>query len=45
MLFLDDRPGNNQQQYKPNGPTEKWAASLRKRDPELLPAIHPRRDR
>ncbi|XP_060852189.1 katanin p60 ATPase-containing subunit A1-like isoform X3 [Rhopalosiphum padi] len=36
---------NNQQQYKPNGPSEKWAASLRKRDPELLPAIHTRRDR
>ncbi|XP_025198750.1 katanin p60 ATPase-containing subunit A1-like isoform X1 [Melanaphis sacchari] len=37
--------GNNQQQYKSNGPSEKWAASLRKRDPELLPAIHPKRDR
>jgi len=48
MLFLDNRPNGNhqQQQHKPNGPSEKWAASLRKRDPELLPAIrHTRRDR
>ncbi|XP_060863744.1 katanin p60 ATPase-containing subunit A1-like isoform X3 [Metopolophium dirhodum] len=44
----DNRPNGNhqQQQHKPNGPSEKWAASLRKRDPELLPAIrHTRRDR
>jgi len=50
ILFLDNRPNGNhqqqQQQHKPNGPSEKWAASLRKRDPELLPAIrHTRRDR
>ncbi|VVC30330.1 ATPase, AAA-type, core,ATPase, AAA-type, conserved site,Vps4 oligomerisation, C-terminal,P-loop [Cinara cedri] len=42
----DNRSNNhNQQQHKPNGPAEKWAASLRKRDPELLPAIHTKRDR
>jgi len=48
ISFLDNRPNGNhqQQQHKPNGPSEKWAASLRKRDPELLPAIrHTRRDR
>lgn len=45
---LDNRSENNHNQYhqhRPNGPSEKWAASLRKRDPDLLPAIHTRRDR
>lgn len=45
ILFLDYRPDHNQHPHRPNGPSEKWAASLRKRDPELLPAIHSRRDR
>jgi len=47
ILILDNQSENNHSQYqhRPNGPSEKWAASLRKRDPELLPAIHTRRDR
>lgn len=46
ILYLDNRyNNNNQQQHKTNGPAEKWAASLRKRDPELLPAIHTKKDR
>lgn len=45
IFFLDYRPDHNQHSHRPNGPSEKWAASLRKRDPELLPAIHSRRDR
>lgn len=47
ILFLDNRFNNKEQYYrpKPNGPSEKWAASLRKRDSESLPAIHTRRDR